>query len=151
MSNYVGDNEELIRALFADQMVTTSGDLTTNAFPVDELIEKENKSVSVDRESLLSRKSLIKEKIEKNENPNSKRAKWGYATGLTSEIRNIESQCGKKVFEIYPDPISKTPADPWDNAHAKIVRADQSFSKGFIRGYRDKLIAAFQKNVTKLF
>lgn len=151
MSVSVEDHEELIRILFTDRMTSSAGKLENEAFPVDELIEKDGKSVSVDRLPLLPDRGCIEYKLITYENPFRGREKWGFSSGLVEHIRAIHSQDGKRVFEVYADPIENHPPAPWDPAHAKIVRADASFTKGFVRGYRDKLIEVFQGNVTQLF
>lgn len=151
MADKLGDEEELVRVLFTDRMTSSVGELEKEAFPVDELIEREGKSVSVDRLGLLPDRKWIEHKLLTYENPSRGREKWGFALGLVGAVRAISSQDGARVFEVYPDPIEHFPPAPWDRAHAKIVRADSSFTKGFVRGYRDKLVDIFQINVTRIF
>ena len=149
MVNILYDQENLVRLLFTDRMTSSAGKLEKEAFPVDELVEKNGKSVSVDRLGLLPDCKWIMHKLVTYENPSRGRARWGFALGCSGCIRSIFSQDGKQVFEVCPDPIKNFPPAPWDKAHAKIVRADVSFTKGFVRGYRDKLVDVFQGNVIK--
>lgn len=151
MTISVEDDEELIRILFTDRMTSPAGELEKEAFPVDELIEKDGKSVSVDRLNLLPDRDCIKCKLITYENPFRGREKWGFSSGFVRYIRAIHSQDGMRVFEVYADPIENHPPAPWDPAHAKIVRADASFTRGFVRGYRDKLVEVFQGSVTQIF
>ena len=151
MSDPLGNEEELVRMLFTDRMTSSDGELEKEAFPVDELIEKDGKSVSVDRQELLPSFECISQKLVTYENPSRGREKWGFALGLVEGVRSISSQHEARVFEVYPDPNENFPPAPWDPAHAKIVRADASFTKGFVRGYRDKLVEVFQGRVTRLF
>lgn len=151
MSVPVEDHEEVIRLLFTDRMTSSVGELEKEAFPVDELIERNGKSVSVDRLLLLPDRECIKCKLITYENPPRGREKWGFASGCVEYIRAIHSQDGMRVFEVYADPIENHPPAPWDPAHAKIVRADENFTKGFVRGYRDKLVEVFQGSVTQVF
>lgn len=151
MADMLGDAEQLVRVLFTDRMTSSAGELESEAFPVDELIEKDGKSVSVDRLDLLPDRECIKHKLITYENPSRGREKWGFALGVVGAVRAITSQDGRRVFEVYPDPIENFPPAPWDRAHAKIVRADSSFTKAFVRGYRDQLIGIFQGQVTQIF
>ncbi len=151
MSERLGNQEVLVRVLFTDRMTSSDGELEKEAFPVDELVEKDGKSVSVDRLALLPSCECISHKLVTHENPCRGREKWGFALGRAEGVRAISSQDGVRVFEVYPDPIENFPPAPWDRAHAKIVRADASFTKGFVRGYRDKLVEIFQGQVTRLF
>jgi len=132
-------------------MTSSNGKLENEAFPVDELIGKAGKSVSVDRLVLLPSNDWIKHKLITYENPSRGREKWGFALGRAEDVRLITSQNGAKVFEVYPDPIENYPPAPWDRAHAKIVRADASYTKGFLRGYRDRLVDVFQAKVERVF
>jgi hypothetical protein len=151
MSDTLGNEEVLVRILFTDRMTSSSGELENEAFPVDELIEKDGKSLSVDRLAFLLSHDCIKHKLITFENHSRGREKWGFALGLVGGIRSITSQDGARVFGVHPDPIENFPPAPWDRAHAKIVRADASFTKGFVRGYRDKLVEIFQAQVTRIF
>jgi hypothetical protein len=143
--------EHIYRLLFTDRMVDVNGKLSLEAFPTDELVEIDGKSVSVDRESLIQDGWLVC-KLITYERPRSGRAKWGHCKSLVSRVTGITSQDGEQVFSVLEDRITGNfPPNPWDEAHAKIVRAKQSFSKGFVRGYRDKLIEAFEPTATRLF
>lgn len=151
MTSALGDEEKLARLLFTDRMTSSIGDLEKEAFPVDELVEKDGKSVSVDRLALLPNHECISHKLVTYENPSRGREKWGYALGIVESVRAISSQDGVRVFEVYLDPIENFPPAPWDRAHAKIVKADASFTRGFVRGYRDKLVETFQGQVFKIY
>jgi hypothetical protein len=146
----VGSNEAVIRLLFHHRMVSEIGILSPEAFPTDELIEKGGKSVSVDRSALLKVPEQVRCKLVTYERPDKGRAKWGYAESVVQKIEGILDADGRSVFSVFADPLENFPPSPWDHAHAKVVRADASFGKGFVRGYRDKLIEAFQASVTPL-
>jgi len=141
-------SEQLIRLLFHHRMVDSSGVLGSEAFPTEELIEKNGKSVSVDRLSMINRLDLIYHKLLTYENPTKGRAKWGHAVASRAQIEAITSQCGKQVFSCCSDPVvGNFPPNPWDAAHAKVTRARAEYSRGFVRGYKDKLCLEFQKSV----
>lgn len=151
MSVKVAEFENVVRLLFSHRMTGEDGELTPEAFPTDELIEKNNKSVSVDREEMLLDYNHILNKLITYERPEKGRAKWGSSHAIVDAIVSIKDQDGTQVFRVLEDPLENYPPAPWDAAHAKIVRADESFSKGFIRGYRDKLVKVFQSDVRKIF
>jgi hypothetical protein len=147
----VHSDEFIYRLLFSHRMIDGEGKLSAEAFPTDELVEEKEKSVSVDRETLIE-KEWLKWKLVTYEKPEAGRAKWGHCRSQVVMIAGIISQDGKQVFSVLEDQITGNfPPNPWDNAHAKIVRASSSFSKSFVRGYRDKLIEAFEPTVVRLF
>ncbi len=147
----VASEEQLVRLLFSTRMVDDSGTLGKEAFPVDELIEKSGKSVSVDELSKLDMPEHVDNKLETYQNPARDRHRWGFALAVCSQITSIMSQEGLQVYSVLKDPIEGNfPPAPWDHAHAKIIRADSSFGKGFVRGYRDKLTELYQENVEAL-
>lgn len=143
------NNENLCRLLFYHRMVSEDGALGKEAFPTNELIEAQGKSVSVDVMSSLSVPEHIYNKLVTYENPKAGRSKWGYAFANSAEIESVLSQCGKQVFKCTPDPLTSFPPAPWDHAHAKITRASEDMGKGFVRGYRDKLRQLFQQNAIR--
>lgn len=151
MFENVPDHEGIVRLLFSHKMTAENGLLTVEAFPTDELVENNNKSVSVDREVMLPDQSCIINKLVTYERPDKGRAKWGSAHATVSAIVSIKDQNGVQVFKVLEDPLHNYPPAPWDAAHAKIIRADKTFSKGFVRGYRDKLVQAFQNDVRRIF
>lgn len=82
------------------------------------------------------------------------------SSSLASEIREItandhsghkdwEKFSSKQVFDVVADPNQQDDFPKWDRAHAKIIRADSAMTKGFVRGYRDKLRSLFQSNLQK--
>ena len=150
MDSTVGYEETIIRLLFHHRMVENSGKLKKDAFPAAELAEVNGKSVSVDRAKFLLMPLHIVNKLKTYENAQKGRSKWGYCSAISSEISEIRSQGGKQVYCVLIDPIMNHPPAPWDHAHAKIVRADSNFSKGFLRGYRDKLTEVFQRSIVPI-
>lgn len=143
--------EEVVRLLFSDRMIGDAGVLTVQAFPIDELIESNGKSVSVDRTSLLT-PGMIEDKLVTYENPERGRERWGWcAASVSSIIQIVDQKDNTPVFDVREDQIlNNFPPNPWDHAHAKIVRAHAGMTKGFIRGYRDKLLDVFQGGVKRL-
>lgn len=149
--NLVDADENVVRLLFSTRMVDGSGTLGKEAFPVDELIEKAGKSVSVDEMSQIEIPGHVSQKLETYQNPLRDRHRWGYAFATCNQIVNIKSQTGEQVYAVFKDPIETNfPPAPWDQAHAKITRASPAFGKGFIRGYRDKLTELYQLQVVKV-
>lgn len=149
LTNELDHSEEIARLLFEHRMVAQNGVIGKEAFPVDELIEKNNKSVSVDRTSMMEMGWYIL-KLRTYEKPENGRAGWGMAIASVRQVADITTVEGLPVFSVCEDPITSFPPPPWDPAHAKIVRAKPEYTKGFVRGYRDKLVAAFQENCKKV-
>ena len=150
----VDDNENIARLLFADDMVKNStGLLTSASFPTEELMEKHDrdgkpKSVSVDRCEMISPlRSTLEEKAKVIEKPEKDRARWGFAISEVSAIREIISSDQKQVYEVFPDPLKDGQFPKWEHAHAKLVRALPSHTRGLVRGSRDKLIELFQSKM----
>jgi hypothetical protein len=132
-------------------MIDGEGKLSSEAFPTDELIENGGKSVSVDQESLILQEWLTW-KLVTYERPEAGRAKWGHCKSLVATIRGITSPDGQQIFTVLEDRITGNfPPNPWDHAHAKVVRASKDFSKSFVRGYRDKLVEAFEPTILRIF
>jgi len=148
MNVAVCNSEDVVRLLFFHRMTSDSGVLEKEAFPADELAEVSGKSVSVDRLNLIKVPEDIDNKLATFERPEKGRSRWGFTYSGVQAVSNIRSQCGKQVFAVFEDPIENYPPAPWDAAHGKLVRANSSFSKSFVRGYRDKLVEVFQANVT---
>lgn len=144
------DNEIVIRLLFSDRMVVENGRLTSEAFPVDELMESNGKSVSIDRCHLMN-PDWIQSKLITYEKPEKGRARWGASYSAVSNVLDIQDEAKRSVFCVCADEIiDNFPPNPWDHAHAKIVSAQPEKGKGFIRGFRDKLIDAFSLDIRKI-
>lgn len=145
MDRVVSPTESVIRLLFHDRMVTLDGDIGPEAFPADELAENGGKSCSVDRLDLVEFPLHIVQKLNTFENSTKNRSKWGCCEATCAAVHSITSQCNRQVFCVVEDPIHKWyPPAPWAQAHACVVLASREYSKGFVRGYRDKLIEAFE-------
>lgn len=142
--------EDIARLLFFAQMIDDDGKITNAAFSTEELVEQNGRSVSVDRCWLLGEGyyHILKLKAAVLANDEKNRAKYGYATAMASDIRAIIGSDGCPVFDVFPDEIVQPAPDPWDCAHAKLVRARKGLTKGYVRGYRDKLQDLFSKNIT---
>lgn len=150
-ANRVDADEHVVRLLFTTRMVNESGTLGKEAFPVDELIERSGKSVSVDEMSKIQIPSHVSHKLETYQNPTKGRHRWGYSYAVCHQVESIKAQTGEQVYAVFKDPIKTNfPPAPWDHAHAKIVRAQSEFTKSFIRGYRDQLTELFQQEVVKV-
>ena len=146
----IDDTEELNRLLFSEQMVGDDGILKAEAFPMDELLEKDDKSASLDRSALLAdRDTLLRQKLNELSNPESRRAAWGIGRSVASEVRTIALQDGRQAFEIFEDKLDNDPPKPWDEAHAKLVRSNSEYTRGLIRGCRDKLIDCFSQSIER--
>ena len=156
----LSDREDVARLLFSDQMVDPqSGTLTDAAFPTNELaevIDKKTgakKSVSVDRCDLLSDVfHVLSAKGDVLQRPDRHRSKYGYACVTAAEIRSIVFAADdgtRSVFNTFEDPIQNGNHPLWDEAHAKLVRASPELTKGFLRGYRDKLSDLFQRRMVR--
>jgi len=146
--NPVDDSEPVSRLLFYPQMIDADNNLQSSAFPMDEIVEKEGRSISVDRckvlgpeyHDILDRKATHFAKEGKN------RSKHGYALAVTGRIHKIVGKQNEQLFMVSPDKIHKLPPDPWDDAHAKLTRMDPNHNKGYLRSYRDKLCELFSEN-----
>ena len=146
----IADNEELNRLLFAGQMVDENGHLKIESFPMDELLEKEGKSASLDRTALLPNPTQnLVEKLLELENRDKNRSAWGLGKSLASSVRQIELQDGRQAFDVFEDRLVNNPPKVWDNAHAKLTRAKPEFSRSLLRGCRDKLIECFSENIQR--
>ena len=145
----VGNEETVARLLFYAQMIDATGKIQSNAFPMDDLIEKDGRSLSVDRCNLLGQdpRVLLERKAEKFASADRNRAKHGYCLSVVKGIRSIRGSSGEQLFDVLPDPIEQSPPDPWDNAHGKLTGAAPDFSKSYLRGYRDKLCDLFSQNI----
>ncbi|MCY4228381.1 MAG: hypothetical protein OXF20_11990 [Gammaproteobacteria bacterium] len=151
----VHDDEEVARLLFFPQMVDHSGgQLKQTVFPMDELLANKNKrGVSVDRCGMLKDyETLLHSKAHENANPEGGRHPYGYCLGKVKHIRSIkiEYDGAKQAFEIFSDPIlDNNPSREWDHAHALIVRFSDIYTRGLLRGFRDRLIEVFSSSVKR--
>lgn len=149
----VQDDEEVARLLFSPQMLESySGQLKQTVFPMDELLADKNKrGASADRCGMLEdHDTLLQSKARENANPAGERTPYGYCVGKVEQIRLIKLEYNglQQAFEIYPDPIlDNDPPRKWDHAHALIVRFSDNYTRGLLRGVRDRLIEVFSPSV----
>ena len=145
----VASREEVARLLFYRQMINEKGEIQNAAFPMDDIVQENGRSLSVDRCGLLGKSPhrLLERKADKFAKAGSNRSKHGYCLAIAGQVRSLQGQDNEQLFEIVPDPVAQPNPAPWDRAHAKLVSADPSSRKAYLRGYRDKLIAVFSNNV----
>lgn len=147
----VDDNERIARIIFVPYMMR-DGALCDTAFPMDELLKVKKDGCSVDRCDLLNdHEKLLRDKASKYENPEKGRTSYGFAAAKASEIRALQiDNAGVSVqaLEISADPINDgLPHDPWNHAHALLHKHDESYTRGQLRGMRDKLKALFSSDI----
>ncbi|MCY4152157.1 MAG: hypothetical protein OXE94_07980 [Aestuariivita sp.] len=133
-------------------MVNADGQLSSAAFPTEELLAVKGKTgASVDRCGLLEDpKRLLCQKVEEGANPAVGRNPWGYCTGEVGKIRSIgiAGNGSRQALKICPDPVvGNSNPKPWDQAHALILKFDNAYTRSQIRGVRDQLIEAFSCKV----
>ena len=148
----VQGEEKIARLLFHPQMVSQEGELKPNAFPMDDLVEANGRSVSVDRCGLLGKDfhQTLAKKAAKFANPDTGRHKHGYCLAIVRRVRAILGASNEQLFEVQADAIAQARPDPWDRAHAKIVRACPSHGKGYLRSHRDKLCTLFSEGMRRV-
>lgn len=143
------NNEDVSRLLFYDQMIDAENRLQKSAFPMGDILEENNRSLSVDRCMILGRSfhDLLARKSRKYADANKGRAEQGYCLAATGHIRSIQGDSKEQLFDVLPDPIERANPDPWDSAHAKLICANPKLTKGYLRGYRDKLCDLFSERI----
>lgn len=143
----VDNSEEVARVLFDPDMVDSAGNLTARAFPTDELVRKNGKTVSVNRSSKFDDSHAeIKRRAAVMENPEKGRSAWGYRLGLVESVRQIrDSENQQRIFQVYCDPVEFD--GKIDVFHASITKASEGYTRGYVRGFRDHLATAFNKSI----
>ena len=151
ISNAVADEEEIARLLFYPQMVNQQDELKKSAFSMEELMEEGGHSLSVDRCRLMGKDfhRALGRKAGQFASADKGRAKHGYCLAVVKRIRSIRGASNEQLFEVQADAIVQARPDPWDQAHAKIVSASPSHTKGYLRGYRDKLCGLFSAEIRR--
>lgn len=147
----VEDNERIARIIFIPYMMR-DGALCDAAFPMDELLKYKKDGCSVDRCDLLKNHvMLLRDKASKYENPEKGRSSYGFATAKASEIRALQidnAGVSAQALDISADPKNDgSPPDPWNHAHALLHKYDESYTRGQLRGMRDKLKALFSSDI----
>ena len=144
----VADEEEVARLLYYPQMINKKGELQDFAFPMNDLMEAKGRSISVDRCWLMGKDfhQMLERKAEQFARSDRNRAKHGYCLAVVKRIRSILGTSNEQLFEVRADAIVQANSNLWDHAHAKIVRANPCHTKGYLRGYRDKLSTLFSQD-----
>ena len=145
----VENDENVSRLLFYARMIDDQGRIQKSAFPMSDIVQEKGRSVSVDRCKILGYRfhNLLAQKAGKFADVSKDRAKHGYCLAVAGKIRFIQGASGEQLFDILPDAIKQDRPDPWDCAHAKLVRANPIFSESYLRGYRDRLCELFSEHI----
>ena len=128
------DHEELGRFLYRPDHLTPDGKVTPAALPVKELLEPEQKGLSLGRLLHLTAQDIRRKAAEYEARDRDNRF-WGFGVVRAVRVRELRTTQGRRELCVVDDAL------PEFEAHALLQLADRgAYNKGSVRRVRRQLL-----------